>query len=229
VKGKRVSFSFSGNPTGGNADLGDEVFQYDVKKGTLSQLTTMGGWCSNSPTTACTQSADCQTQQSNGTCRKASVGNLQVSTKGNVSFTTTGNPDGSNAAHSNALFFYKSGKKSELRSIGLGGAYCRQGTENAGVACTTDDDCGAVCGDGTVSGNEQCEPFGYGASGCAAPQACAQPSEANPCQCRATVCGDDRIEGSEVCEPNFGCGFGFTCSSNCSQCQPASPSGAFVQ
>jgi len=73
----------------------------------------------------------------------------------------------------------------------------------AGRACTPD------CGDGALTGNEQCDPPNVG-MGCSA--ACRfepgfvcnppppVPNPAQPAQCHRTACGDGKKEGDEACD-----------------------------
>ncbi len=183
AKGKKAFFVFPGNPTGGNDDLGDEVFQYDVKRDELTQVTTMPGWCSNATDTACTTATDCPTDPPFASCRTADVSNFQVAPNGDLSFTTNGNPEGLNASHSNVLLYYKSGKKGGLSDIPFGGSFCSPLSQNPGQACASEEECGAVCGDNLVEAPETCEPFGGGAP-CPTGQACQDPGSPQQCTCQ---------------------------------------------
>ena len=225
AKGKSAFFIFNGNPTGGNPDLGDELFAFD-KKG-VRQLTNQTGWCSDDFSKACTKSSECGTT---GFCIKASMFDLEVGPDGKkVTFVSTGNPAeaASNPGHGQAFFaFTKKGKNLNGAVIAGGGSFCASNTANRGAACIKATDCGTVCGDGRKEGNEGCDGGGYSGSGCPAPQYCAPPGSANQCTCQTPVCGNGIREGTEQCDGEGFCGPNGSCV-NC-QCQfTGSVSGAF--
>lgn len=100
-----------------------------------------------------------------------------------------------------------------------GEAYCgnnqREGTEECdgtdSSACSTDETCtgcactarDAVCGDGRVSGSEECESNSH----CGTGETC------SGCRCTSSaVCGNDRKETGEECEENSDCPAGKGCA-----------------
>jgi hypothetical protein len=73
------------------------------------------------------------------------------------------------------------------------------------------------CGDGVVSGTEQCDFLSF-------PHSCGQNEECNSaCECEAfPVCGDGQVSGFEFCDASAtptGCAAGDTCV-NCNDCAP---------
>jgi hypothetical protein len=220
-KGRAVFFIYSGNPLGGNNDLGDELFSFDLKKHKLTQETTQAGWCSDDVTKDCTTSSDCGAMAS---CNTASMGDLQVSPDGKlVAFESDGNPNGAgNTSHGRALFSdIRKGKGKGFHLVGSAGPFCATNTANRGKACVKDTDCGAVCGDGKVEAPEQCDGGGYGAVGCTPPQYCGRPGAANQCTCVTPVCGNGIVEPGEECDTDSRtCGTGSTCNAQC-MCVPS--------
>jgi hypothetical protein len=209
AKGKAVYFVFSGNPTGGNNDLGDEIFSFIPKQGVLTQLTTQSGWCSDDATKACTASKDCGMM---GSCIIAFINDLQVSPDGRyVSFVSTGDPaeaGSANAKHSLALFsFVTKGRGKGLKPVAVSGNFCTDVTVNRGAACATDQECGAVCGDGKVEAPEECD----GGTSCTGGKYCARPGSTSQCTCQTPQCGNGIIEGSEQCDGEGTCGLNYTC------------------
>jgi len=218
-RGKRVFFIFDGNPTGGNGDLGDELFAFDTKKGALSQVTNQTGWCSDDSSKTCTSSAGCGTT---GTCIQASMSDLEVSPDGKiVSFVSDGSPAevSNNTGHHGSAFFtfVSKGKGKGNRLVGGGEAFCAPNTSNRGAACTKESDCGTVCGNGRKEGSEQCDGGGYAGGGCPVGQFCAPPGSANQCTCQTPVCGNGIREGTEECDGPGTCGPNEICNAQC-QC-----------
>jgi hypothetical protein len=83
-----------------------------------------------------------------------------------------------------------------------------------------------VCGDGAISGGEQCDPNAF-PSGCGFPSPVCRPGS---CTCGPVGCGNGVPEPGEDCEyatyPN-GCRFNEFCSFDCS-CEGGSASAVFL-
>src|SRR2546428_274258 len=132
AKGNNVFFIFSGDPTGGNKDLGDELFRTD-KKRKLTQATSQGGWCANDPSKACTTSADCPKLAD---CVRASMSGLHVAPDGSlVAFGSDGDPGG-NAAHADGVFVLASGRKgSSVKLVSASARVCGPNTAKRDQPC----------------------------------------------------------------------------------------------
>lgn len=253
--GQALFFIFDGNPLGQNADLGDELFGYDITSGTLTQLTVQSGWCSDALGKACTTSEECG---NTGRCLRATMYGLDVAAAGTrVWFVTTGDVAGQNPGHGPALFAtteeikkekVKVGKKKRKQIVveglttafaivGSGGKYCALNTQNAGDTCLEDKDCGDVCGDGKKGSSEECE-FGYGSGSntCTGNTFCVRSGLPNQCTCQAPVCGNGIVEPGERCDGEAS-GYYYSgcprpnsqCSSDCTRCESVgSPGRAFL-
>ena len=141
-----------------------------------------------------------------------------------VFFATTGDPGG-NPSHGAALFVADVKKgTAAIRPVSIQGRYCESYTEKRGAACTTDDECGAICGDGTIVAPEQCDGNGYGSDTCPVGSFCAQAGTPNQCTCIAPVCGTGIREPGEQCDGSaiFTCSPFSTCSATC-ECVPPAP------
>ena len=232
AKGRSIFFIWNGNPDGtSNNDLGDELYVYDVKRRVTSRLTTQAGWCNSDATKPCTRDEECEcpTPRPPGCfstgCARASMWALQVSSNGRLAlFATTGDPGG-NPGHGQALFAADVKKgTAAIRPVAAQGRYCQRETQNRGNPCTTDADCGAVCGDGTVEAPEQCDGNGYSSTGCAPGLYCAAGGRQDQCTCVTPVCGNLVREPLEDCDgPDpFACGPFATCTPTCT-CAPTTP------
>jgi hypothetical protein len=239
ARGRIIYLIFDGNPTGQNADLGDELFAFDVPGRQLTQLTNQRGWCSDSPAQLCDRNQDCST----GVCARArmsgtqrgyggsvpssSVG-LEVSPEGNIVWFVTDGDPGGNPGHAVTQFLLTTrGQARGLRAISSAGKVCAAGSENAGKPCTSSVDCGTVCGDRRVDPGEECEPFVFPPT-CPSGEFCRTPGFADECTCIGPVCGNGIIEQGELCEPTFGCSLPTVCNSTCTGCVFGSASGAFL-
>ncbi len=227
TRARAVFFLFDGNPTGENADLGDELFAFDPRAGQLTQLTKQGGWCGDDAMTPCTQASDCGTT---GQCNRAKMMGLEVSSEGRFVWVLSDGDLANNPGHAITQYaLVTRGRGRGVRTVGSAGRYCIANAANRGQPCTKDADCGPLCGDGRKDPTEQCDSFGYGGQNlCAAGQYCARPGTANQCTCRTPVCGNGLVEPGESCDGPGRCRGGFVCSGNCQSCVPGSPSGAFL-
>jgi hypothetical protein len=233
--GHSMFFIFDGNPTGKNADLGDELFSFDTKTGQLTQLTMQRGWCSDDPTRPCDKSSDC----ANGRCIRARMigrtasgygsspkPGLEVSPDGSVVWFVTDGDPGGNPTHAVTQFALTTrGSSPGLQAIGSSGKFCNSRTKHPGMPCAADIDCGPVCGDRRLDPGEECEP-GVPPT-CPTGEFCEPTYFPDPCTCATPVCGNGRIEPGEVCETTFGCPFPLHCNATCTACL-SSPSGAFL-
>lgn len=198
-RGRSVYFILNGNPTGGNPDLGEELFQFDTRKaGRLTQVTTQAGWCANDPAKACTTDFDCV--PTGGNCRKADMFGLHVAPDGKqIGFATNGDPGG-NPGHGDALFgLVVKGKRQTLNALQAGGRLCSDSSAKRGQPCSRDEDCRPDCGDGSVDSPEQCDPSAS-PSGCSQGQVCGPGGTLDQCKCRTIACGNGLREPGEECE-----------------------------
>ncbi len=196
----------------------------DVSNGSGTALnaflgTAAGGlqnMTNNEPLRCSDGSTDCGTT---GSCLRASMGDLEVSPDGRiVSFVSDGSPAeaSNNTGHHGFGFFafVGKGKGKGNKLVGGGDAFCAPNTSNHGAACTKESDCGTVCGNGRIEGNEQCDGGGYGGA-CPAGQFCAPPGSANQCTCQVQMCGNGIREGTEQCDGPGTCGPNSTCNAQC--------------
>lgn len=236
-RGHTMFFIFDGNPTGKNADLGDELFSFDTKTGQLTQVTVQRGWCNDDPSQACDKSSDCAT----GACARArmtgrtasrygasAAPGLEVSPDGDVVWFVTDGDPGGNPTHAVTQFVLTTqGKSQGLQAVGSSGKFCNSRTQHPGMPCVAAIDCGPVCGDGRQDPGEECEASKF-PSTCPTGEFCRPPGFPDECTCVTPVCGNGRIEPGEVCEPLFGCFFPLHCNATCTACVFGSASGAFV-
>ena len=211
-KGRVVYFLYTGNPTGGNADLGLELFAYDTKKKALSQLTNQGRFCGNDTSKTCSKRADCIANGQAGNCNPVGMSDLQVSPNGKlVTFVSSGDL-GSNASHASTVYLLTRGKRGGTTAIGGGGGtrFCSDDTANARKPCTKDADCGAACGNGKAEAGEDCGEPGRSCSG--ANQFCQN------CTCKTPQCGNGFRESGETCDGLDGCALG-SCAADCKKCE----------
>jgi hypothetical protein len=191
--GKVIFFIFNGNPTGNNADLGDELFHH--ARGTLTQVTNFPGTCANDTSRQCTTAADCTDDVD---CERANLSGLQVGK--HVFFVKDGDLYGG-AVNGNRV--------PAVQAISEGGGLCADNTANRGQACTTDEQCGAECGNGLLDSPEQCD-----GGGCSQGQFCAPQGSQSQCTCQPIICGNGRVDPGEECD-----GSDTPCSS-IEDCQP---------
>ena len=98
---------------------------------------------------------------------------------------------------------------------------CDQLLQQCGSGQTCSDSCAcqsfaSVCGDGLVTGSEQCEENAQ----CGAGQYCVDPGQGGlSCSC-LLACGDGFLASNEVCDSNANCNPGYECSGVCSACTP---------
>jgi hypothetical protein len=244
-RGRFVYFIFDGNPTGQNADLGDELFRFDTRSKQLTQLTQQPGWCNSDPSKPCDRSSACgltdrcvraqmSTQQFSGYGGSRTVsGGVELTPDGVlVWFLSNGDPTGTNSGHTPTLFVLATRGNNAIRPVVSAGGFCSAESTNHGHSCVKDSDCGAVCGDGRIQPPEQCEPF-LQPSACPTGQYCAFPSTPQQCTCQTPICGNGIREPGEVCDPpgqqSKFCAPGLVCHSDCRACVTTpSPSGAFL-